>query len=102
MKSYVFLFQNDLFPDNLKILEDLKNEQFKITALIDKRFEGSADIENYSPRKEAGLLSTLTQLLSLSSAEEENAQIEKAKHVSLARECVEKCHLERLSLMSRY
>ena len=100
MKSLVFLFENDILPDHLKIIEDLKKEKFKISILIDKKRLLASEQES-SPRKEAGILSTLTQLLSLSSAEEENAQIEKAKYISLARDCIEKCQQEKIKVLSR-
>lgn len=99
MKAYIFIIENDIYPDSLKNAIDLKDESFQLSVLIDKKGSMAGDLEN-SPRKETGILSTLTQLLSLSSVEEENAQLEKAKHNSLARECIEKCQLERINFIS--
>jgi hypothetical protein len=100
MKAYIFLIEHDIFPDYLKLSEDLKGEKFKIAVLVDKKLQLSIGLEN-SPRKETGLLSTLTQLLSLSSTEEEDAQQEKAAYISIAKECVDRCQLEKISFVSR-
>jgi hypothetical protein len=101
MRAYIFLIEHDIFPEYLKISDDLKGEKFKIAVLAEKKSQLSTVPEN-SPRKETGLLSTLTQLLSLSSTEEEDAQREKASYVSIARECVDRCQLEKISFISRY
>ncbi len=97
MKAYIFLIENDIYPEYLKTTKDLKGEEYKMSVLVDEK----SQVEERSPRREAGLLSTLTQLLSLSSAEEENAQLEKAAHISLARECIDKCQLEKVASISR-
>ena len=94
------MFEHDFLSDSFKTIEDLKGQKFKISALNEQKKSSSTNHDS-SPRREAGLLSTLTQLLSLSSAEEENFQMEQAKVISLARECIVKCQLENLFICSR-
>lgn len=56
-----------------------------------------------SNRKEAGLFSTLTQLLSLSSADEDmQAAPEAAYYLDIGKKCIASCRVQDLLKKSRY
>jgi hypothetical protein len=55
-----------------------------------------------SNRKEAGLFSTLTQLLSLSSADEDMEAPETAYYLDIGKKCIASCRVQDLLRNSRY
>lgn len=97
LHAYGRLFEHNLIPDSQTSIDQTNETRFKIELLIIKQGDLNLQTDAQSATKrETGLFSTLTQFLSLAGTEDEGERAENTAYLSLAKDCIQKCHLDSL------
>ncbi len=95
------MFEYALLPEKLVTYKDAFNTVKNIEALPIISTEHPTDENDLNSKRESGLLSTLTQLLSLSATDEDLDTQQTSLYSSFAKECIALCQLDGLAELTR-